>query len=301
MSDVTAQQVVDAFAAHGKEALYVINEDSPKTSGKGSNMVRYFKMQLKLADGSTVRSYLKTTGLKVSGVRDPDQRGDMGPTFTYNLDAVSKTGEPVGEATRLLCDAWIDIIQDLKTKGIIDEDEKVNKPYKVDYKDKETGKKVSMDKPLYRVKLRKMGRDNPLLRCDISYVKKDDKGELVRDAQGNVKQFDTYESESFSEDNIHHVLKSGSIIIGLINLGEFNVSGQGVSLSNSAVNLIIRSGTGSSLSAEATHGANAANLLDNFGDDEPPADKVEAAAPTADDDPNYEGELSGSESGSEDA
>jgi hypothetical protein len=203
---VFPQQILASYDAYGVDMLRIV------TSEKSANQVQYHQIHLRTSTDTWVQPHLQLTNVKIYGVKPPNTRNSMCPTYSFPLSHV-KAFDVFDASVRA---------QLSKSFGT---DSVYHSPIQRFRTDDATGKQILED-PLVRIKLKSQSATNQSMRGKITIVSQDRSRKAI----------------TACESDVHTYVKANSTIVDQINLATLIKSVQGYSLSCESSDLYIRLG-----------------------------------------------------------
>lgn len=205
---ITATEVIESYAVHGDDMVQIAN--SGKTNAAGQS--EYFVNKFITKDNKSKSLRLKYYKMPIGGCPSPEERikrKNVGPSFSFKIDAVDEKGEEVGRACELIEKAWMaqcrkKIEADGEEQSIvsfISRTRVVKTPAGVGKK--ATSTTVPMDPPLIRIKFRSKSKaEANKLKGAIHVMNSEDP---------------QYRNPDFiNPDNLHVVIRGGSTAQGFL-------------------------------------------------------------------------------------
>lgn len=239
---ITCEEVKAAHAVHGNDMVKISREFRSSKDGN----CKYFKNTFVKADGKEVACTMKVPMITINACKPPEKRKKLAKaSFSFSANTVGTNDEPVGEAFKLLNEAWSFQAQKLVEEMKWRTNKDVLGFVSSHYENSETGDMEEMDEPLVRIKMRTDAKTG-FLRGKIVILKPD-----------GSRSTTTPNGTPISDSNAHTVVKSNSTAMFLFDFSDTMKSGQGVSNQDAFMEMYIVPGTGGAPSGE-----------DEFDDDE---------------------------------
>jgi len=237
------QDVIKAYNKHGDDFL---NIDLSTFKENQAKTVKYCQLKIKKENGQLVNPIIKLINLTVAGrIKAPADREFEQLKVALRRDDDNNKESKFGEALELICNIFTKKVKEMKTNGLISDDEddesnqhnvvivpncKPQTPFQKKAKNKE-GKNVDLDNPMIWLGLNfkryNAEEEKQLSILDNLTYKRDNKPFYIKDFDLNIYDLEKIvnkqpqlahdeDNNKMDNSNIHKFITSNSLVSGTI-------------------------------------------------------------------------------------